>query len=350
MALPFILLAGALGLGTTGVITGVNGTMKITDAKKAVETSEKLYNLKKTEFDIQNRRGVKELERLAFSQKQAQASFYRFADAFEKIQNRPEFENIKNDNIEFQDISLDNIKSISIKAIDLLGGSALSVAAGASTAALTYAGTMTFGYASTGVAISGLSGAAANNAALAALGGGAIKAGGYGMALGKVVLGGAVAGPVLAVAGLLTQYKGKDSQEKAEEIVKKVDEAITLMNESAGYLNRLRHLSMRLRDSIEKLFQLYLIRVAKFEELVENETNYLKYSDDEKDLVDNNILIIKTLAHLTRLPLVEFSEEEMEEKELEYEEDKSKESKGTLLTDKINTEINLAKETIPSAF
>lgn len=366
MALPFILLAGAFGLGTTGIITGANGTMKITDAKKAVETAEKLYDIKKTEFDIQRRRIVNELERLAFIQNQSQASFSRFADAFEKIQNRPELANTKNANVEFQDISLDNIKTISIKAIGILGGSVLSAAAGTATGAITYAGTMTFGYASTGAAISGLHGIAANNAALAFLGGGSIKAGGFGMALGKVALGGAVAGPVLAVAGLLTQYKGRESQEKAEEIVAKVDETIALMNQSAGYMNRLRHLSMKLRYSIERLFTLYLDRVAKLEELVENETNYLNYSDEEKDLIDNNILIIKTLAHLTRLPLIEPSKEEikemedkqekaideieMQEEEPEYQQDKTDQFQGIILTDQIDKEINLAKETIPTAF
>src|SRR5699024_12634359 len=51
--------------------------------------------------------------------------------------------------------------------------------------------------------LSGLSGAAASNATLAWLGGGALSAGGYGVAGGTLVLGGVVAGPALAVGGLI---------------------------------------------------------------------------------------------------------------------------------------------------
>lgn len=333
--LTTLLIGGSAVLGATGIVTGVNGTLKISDAKKAIETADKLYYIKKKEFDVQKRRVVNELERLGISQKIAQASFTRFADAFERIQNRPVFEEVENKNVDFEDVSLDNIKTISIEAIDILGGSALSVVAGVATGAVAYGGTMTFGVASTGTAISALSGAAANNAALAALGGGAIKAGGGGMLLGKAVLGGAVAGPVIAVAGLLTQNKGKDSQAKAEETVAKVDEALILMNESISYMSRLRHLSMGLRDSIAKLYDLYLDRVTMLENLVGQETDYLNYTDEEKDLIDNNILIIKVLAHLTRLPLVKVDEENQEEH---------------ILTDKVGKEIRLAKTSLPEAF
>lgn len=333
--LTIVLLGGSAILGTSGIITGVNGTLKISDAKKAIETADKLYNLKKKEFDVQKRRTVNELERLGLGQKLAQVNFARFSDAFEKIQNRPVFEEVESEKLDFDDVSLDNIKTISLEAIDILGGSALSVAAGVATGAVAYGGVMTFGIASTGTAISGLSGAAASNAALAALGGGALNVGGGGMLLGKVVLGGAVAGPVLAVAGFLANNKGNDSKAKAEEAVAKVDEAIELMNQSIGHMSRLRHLSMKLRDSIKKVFLVYMERVSMLEELVERETDYLKYTDDEKDLIDNNILIIKILAHLTRLPLIEVDEENQDEH---------------ILTDKINDEIKLAKERIPAAF
>ncbi len=311
MAISLLLLAGA-AFGATGIFTGVDGTMKITDAKKAIKLADTVYNTKKNEFDLQKRRTLNELERLGMYQQEAQASFFRFADAFEKIQNRPVFENVTNDAIELEDISLDNIKMISIKALDVLGGTALSVVAGAATGAAAYGGVMTFGFASTGAAISGLHGAAATNATLAALGGGAKVVGGGGMALGKVVLAGTVAGPVMAVTGLLMQIKGNESVEKAQEAVEKVEEALQLMNQSTGYVNRLRHLSMILRDRTEKLYELYMIRISKLEELVSREINYMNYTEEERQLVDNNILVIKYLAHLTRLALIEVNDEQEE--------------------------------------
>ena len=65
----------------------------------------------------------------------------------------------------------------------------------------------TFGVASTGTAISTLSGAAATNAALAWLGGGALAAGGGGMAAGETFL--ALAGPIgWAIAGVALLTSG----------------------------------------------------------------------------------------------------------------------------------------------
>ena len=57
------------------------------------------------------------------------------------------------------------------------------------------------GTASTGTAIAGLSGAAATNATLAFLGGGALSAGGWGMAGGMLALGSLATAPILLAAG-----------------------------------------------------------------------------------------------------------------------------------------------------
>lgn len=100
-------------------------------------------------------------------------------------------------------------------------GAGVAVVALGSNAAMGIA-TM-FGVASTGTAISALSGAAATNAALAWLGGGALAAGGGGMAAGNVFLG--LAGPVgWAIAGVsivasgLMFIKTKSDKEKLENI------------------------------------------------------------------------------------------------------------------------------------
>lgn len=102
----------------------------------------------------------------------------------------------------------------------------------------------TFGVASTGTAISTLSGAAATNAALAWLGGGALAAGGGGMAAGEAFLtlagpvGWAIAGVALLASGLLF-WKTKLEQNRIEDIftlisdrdVKAYELAIVELNE-----------------------------------------------------------------------------------------------------------------------
>ncbi len=76
----------------------------------------------------------------------------------------------------------------------------------------------TFGTASTGVAISSLSGAAATNAALAWLGGGALAAGGGGMAVGSALL---MAGPI--GLGISSAALGFCANEKNKEIAQETN-------------------------------------------------------------------------------------------------------------------------------
>lgn len=89
-----------------------------------------------------------------------------------------------------------------------------------------------FGTASTGAAISGLSGAAAMSAKLAWLGGGAVAAGGGGMALGWVMLGGLPIGPGILAAGILSMINSKkfekavDDALKPDLLIPRIDELI----------------------------------------------------------------------------------------------------------------------------
>lgn len=70
-----------------------------------------------------------------------------------------------------------------------------------------------------GTAISSLSGVAATNATLVWLGGGTLASGGFGMAGGTAVLGGAVAGPLLAVMGYFLDQKAQENLSVTNEYV-----------------------------------------------------------------------------------------------------------------------------------
>lgn len=116
----------------------------------------------------------------------------------------------------------------------------------------------TFGVASTGTAISTLSGAAATNAALAWLGGGALAAGGGGMAAGEAFLtlagpvGWAIAGVTLLASGLF-MIKTKSDKKHIEDIftliserdIKSYELAIVELNERIS----------RMKDEAKKLFE-----------------------------------------------------------------------------------------------
>lgn len=147
------------------------------------------------------------------------------------------------------------------------GGVAVGIGAGAAVAAFAPTAAMglatTFGVASTGTAISTLSGAAATNAALAWIGGGALAAGGGGMAAGQTFL--ALAGPVgWAIAGVsllgssLLFIKRKSDKGRLEKIytliserdVKSYNLAIVELNER---ISRIKIETKLLDDAIRKI-------------------------------------------------------------------------------------------------
>ena len=137
----------------------------------------------------------------------------------------------------------------------------VAVAAMGPTAAMGIA--TTFGVASTGTAISTLSGAAATNAALAWLGGGALAAGGGGMAAGEAFLtlagpaGWAIAGVALVASGIMF-WRSSGKKKRIEEIftlirkrdVKSYKLAVVELSER---ITRIDEESKLLRDAIVKV-------------------------------------------------------------------------------------------------
>ena len=147
------------------------------------------------------------------------------------------------------------------------GAGAAGVSAGIAVATMGPTAAMgiatTFGVASTGTAISTLSGAAAANAALAWLGGGALAAGGGGMAAGEAFLtlagpaGWAIAGVAL-VASSIMFWRSSGKKKRIEEIftliskrdVKSYKLAIVELSER---ITRIDEESKLLRDAIVKV-------------------------------------------------------------------------------------------------
>lgn len=131
-----------------------------------------------------------------------------------KVKEREIFENVQ-----LNPQQLDDWAGISAHALGILSGAASSAVAGVATASATYGLVGTLGTASTGTAISTLSGAAATNATLAWLGGGALAAGGGGMALGAIVLNSVVAGPAVLVGGF---FVGRQAEEIETEVTRNI--------------------------------------------------------------------------------------------------------------------------------
>lgn len=218
-------------------------------------------------------------------------------------------------------------------------GVGIAVAAMGPTAAMGVA--TTFGVASTGTAISTLSGAAATNAALAWLGGGALAAGGGGMAAGELFLtlagpvGWAIAGVSIVTSGLLF-WKSKSDKRRTEEIFTLISErditsyklAIVELNER---ISRIKDESKKINEAIstiktfgidyDKMTEAQQYELGAYVNLMEASTQLLinpikglqpKYTDADLDMfikwrksnevsfmVDSNIKkVVVSLANL----------------------------------------------------
>ena len=203
--------------------------------EKAIKDLQKID----TEYTTVFKRAVKDMERLQSVRNIAIRTIQNVERYVVSLANRPrEFDiqlgEIKVRYVKFQD-TCKEIQELQRKQAEqgVVGGFGVAgalggagVAALAPTAAMSVA--MTFGTASTGTAIASLSGAAATNAALAWLGGGALAAGGAGMAAGETVL--ALAGPVgwviggVSLAGSLIAINMSN-----KEIAKKTEQSIAII-------------------------------------------------------------------------------------------------------------------------
>lgn len=140
-----------------------------------------------------------------------------------------------------------------LEATDILRGLVGSIGTGAATAVGTYGLIGAFGAASTGTAIASLSGAAATNATLAWLGGGALAAGGGGMALGTMVLGGIVAGPAVLVGGFFIATQAETVKTEVRRKIAEMDIAQAEMNREVTKWRQVRSRSEELQLSLLRL-------------------------------------------------------------------------------------------------
>lgn len=167
------------------------------------------------------------------------------------------------------------------------------IAAMGPSAAMAFA--TTFGTASTGTAISSLSGAAATNAALAWIGGGAISAGGGGMAMGSTIL--SLSGPVgwtiggvalvgsAIYAGSKNKQIAKNANQKAKEVRKKRGQLETAIEETRGLIE----LTEQHARGVDQ--QLRYLRESASD-------NYTEFSLDEKERLGALINNVQALSEL----------------------------------------------------
>lgn len=299
--IPIILGAAALGTAAFGAFAGVAGVSSMNEAKEIGERAQKHHERAvsqlKADWKVTNKlaeeygqlqldvmmrtigRFVAFIERIGQRNKASEKEFLEGLDGFSAQQ-------------------LKEYKAAAIETEQFFQGGAKAFAA----AAAGYGGAMGFatsvGVASTGTLIGSLSGAAAWNATLAWLGGGSLAAGGGGMALGSVVLGGITVGPAVLIGGFVLAGEGEKALTKAREYEAEVNTAIAKIEAAKEFMQQVKRQITELSDLVESLNTYAVLGL--------NELEFQPSFDKNRDASKFQWvgLLVKALAEIMKTPIL----------------------------------------------
>ncbi|MEW6350264.1 MAG: hypothetical protein AB1646_14450 [Thermodesulfobacteriota bacterium] len=232
----------------------------------------------------------------------------RFLDLYGQIRNvqltgEPLVEGLERTNITKEELLA--MKDLSLKAHEVVIGGLSALGTGALVGVGSYGGAMMFAAASTGTAISTLSGIAATNATLAWFGGGSLAAGGLGMAGGMAVLGGLVAGPVLAVGGLVLAAKARENLAYARSNLAEARKAAGEMNNATSILNSIRSVARSFQGIINQVHSRMDKVLNELEQVIQiGGTDYRHYSEKQKHMVYLAVQFAQVMKILLETPIL----------------------------------------------
>lgn len=210
MPLPFVLAGAAVVAGGFGAKKGYDAHQDFSSAKRINQGAKIIYQEAEKSLDEERENTQSLLENLGKVKFELyEETLPKFIEIAEKIKHI-NFDKVDLDKELLLDkLELEELTSNVNQISSMLTGGLTGIGSGGLAGLAAYSGAGWLATASTGTAISSLSGVAATNATLAWFGGGSIASGGLGMAGGTMVLGGIVAGPVLAVGGMVMASKLK---------------------------------------------------------------------------------------------------------------------------------------------
>lgn len=325
MPLPFLIGGLAAVAGAAGVGTGIHGGVKMKEANDIMKLAQSKQEEAVNRFQKKNDETTILMDGLGKQELEILNSFERFSDIIEKIQGRPEFVAYSKDGIDLPKYEAEELKKVSVGAGVLLGGvggAAAGTAGGFAAAGATTSAVMALGTASTGTAISTLSGVAATNATLAVLGGGTVAAGGGGMALGSLVLGGATLGMGLLVGGVIFSVTGSKLSNKADEAYAQARRTEKQVNKIVSYLDELTKAARSFKDTLSKVNDQYQERLKTLDYVVNfsEKTNWCDFTKKEKLMTENVVLLVGLLYKMCQIKLVLNSEKEGETNKVNHNE------------------------------
>lgn len=232
MPIPFIIAGAALLAAGVGVKKGFDAKENFSEADRIAKDAEHKFQQAKDSLEGKRKTEMERLAELGKLRLQTESqSITQFIDLYKQVKNAPNVGAIKigSGEIQIEQVDVDQMTVSSYEATNFIQHGLSGISTGALVGVGVGQAVGMLGAASTGAAISGLSGAAATNATLAWLGGGSLASGGLGMAGGTAVLGGVIAGPVIAVMGYMAASQSEKAltaaNANAAEIAKAVEQS-----------------------------------------------------------------------------------------------------------------------------
>lgn len=301
---PLILGAGAVAAGAYGAKKGAQAKTDFDRAKRIFREAEN--KLEEADETLEEMR-LKTNERLtilgATRIAVVEQCYLPFKKALEGIKNI-EFSQIP----ELSGIDIENrlleLDKLSVSLHEIVSGIGAAGTSGALTALAAYGGTQMLAAASTGTAISTLSGAAATNATLAWLGGGSLATGGLGMAGGMVVLGGVVAGPILAVGGAMLAASAETAVDDAK---RNLSKAHAIYNEkmiAAKTTRAIGNAAHAIAGLIKQLSGIADELILGIQKIRQSKDDYQTFTQVEKATLANAFLCMGGISALVKAPLI----------------------------------------------
>lgn len=307
--IPIVLGGAALVSAVFGIKKGVDAKSDFDSAERWNKKAQRLYDEASNELKSAHDDAQQTMKFLGESKFEIyKNSIIPFVECFSKIKN------INFDDSRLLDAGnlpqittgeLSELRQAALEMKEVVGGGIAALGSGGLAGLAAYGSVGLLGTASTGTAIGALSGVAATNATLAWLGGGSLAAGGLGMAGGTVVLGGIVAGPVLAVGGMMLASKAEAAKHDAYANYDKAQLAAEQMKTATVATNGIQRRFEEINAVLNALNDRFAPLLTSLEELVLSNDNYSTYSEVDKKGVFIAASAAKTIKSIMEAPLID---------------------------------------------
>ena len=307
MPLPFIIGAAALALAGVGVKKTIEANEDKEKAERLNRSAQEVFDEAKSALDAARVRANEEIEQLGTLKFEIyEQSILPFVKTFQRVKNvRFNDNRVTDDGLKLTDNELKTFCQ-SVMSIEQVVSGGISALGGGGLAGLaTYGAVGLLGTASTGTALGTLSGAALTNATLAWFGGGSLAAGGLGVAGGTLVLGGIVAGPALAIGGLMLASAAAEAMHNAYANLGQAQLYAEQFKTTEVAVDGVKKAFEEVGQVLMTLNEKFKLMLSKVVQRVNLNADYKTWSSQEQELLFMTAALAQTIKNILEVPLLD---------------------------------------------